>query len=1281
MSTAATSPGVGEPDPDELERRASEVRRGGADALGARWAALVLAEHVIATAAELDVSTGRPLATPLLQALARLREDTREGRWPLPRDGLARMVGLAVEALERIVASPRWRPQRTRVRLQPEKVRQQDVKCLTWLARQPGVTLQEKSVSARQVLGVVRERNHDTPENRLVQRVLLGLDRLVRKRLEACHQKEFDLLVPALEEELRRLRRLVRRELEASPLAGVVPSLRPEPNNVLLGDPDYSRAWRAFRWQGSRDAQAARILRQQDARLSAALGALVLATMAGRKDVVLENVLVGAELEGLPGSGFGLSIPKTPLLAAPSAGRVGLLLFEARSAEGWHLEQRLFAGEAILEQVDVRAFTLSATFQEDAEPLPGRGLPGRVLLRAEGHEESLEFLADAEGLRSVGRVLSERWLGPEADASAVLLLPREGMPRREGARWVGWDVSTPTLQVASGLDASSHRGLSLVGRQRSDGRWFVGSEGLSLLGAAPSLGGPEVLARLTRVGTEPALQEQARTVMSTLFRAALEAGNGPGVGGSLAIAVPDGTDELGLSLLREALPASQLGALFVPSSVAMALEWRRGRGSPPVDKSEPVIVLNSQAPGLTVTYLELLRDKEADKAEEPFVWQRALPFEALDEAHGVSALAWERMLAREAVVRASGGSLEDPLLRRSAERLVEGGLLSALLEDPAGRPVLVPLGEEGRGWLRLERHHVEPAAAVPIWLDAFRRWLDAFERSGGGERLRAQVNGRPFTFLLAGAPFDQAALRDGARAELTRYYAPKHVEVLEGGAGALARGAREALTRRARGVPTWSDTLPPLRLEIDTERGPEWIDLLDGNRTVRPGERVAVTISQQLVLPSGERRIFFPLSRDRGSDRATAGFVAALEHESFPLTQPVKVRLSVDFHYAQDAFRVHVLPVESAPFTALEFRWEAGTRDAREDICDLAPEVPEGLPWDESDPDVGRLVEAVGRLRERSVKLFRGNVIADVKDPKKRATFLEGVKEVLKCLSDVESGMKGLWCGSRLPGPPVCVTSTLLELLPLLLEFGGLPEEPARGSKKSQPLTKSSLWSDKQVGTELDKLRSAALVTLGLLRGDAPAAVLPELLKRARQEPGAQRLVEAVGRQLSSSNRPVVAEALRWLGAQLEWGDRVRPQSLKLPLWALATGFWSTPSAVSELSAEDTSRLATSCEALLTRIADEWHAERVGADLYTETLAVLLGLLRLRPDTREQRLVAGTPEAERLAIVTERAAAALSRAERPTRFRLKLGDGENFSNVVCNALRGQRRVRVWAFEE
>ncbi|WP_158624331.1 DUF2357 domain-containing protein [Corallococcus sp. CA041A] len=1281
MSNAAAWPCAIHPERDELERRASEVRRGGQDAAGARWATLILAEHLIAAAAELDAATGLPLSTPLAGTLLRIREAVGSGRWPLPRDGFARCVELAVEPLERIVALPRWRPQRVRVRLQPEKVREQDVKCLTWLARQPGVTPHEKSASARQVLGVVRERNHDTPENRLVLRVLVALARLVRQRLDACRQGEFDSQATALCQGLQRMRQLVLQELGSSPMAGVAPTLRPEPNNVLLGDPDYSRAWRAFRWLGSRDTLTAQAWARADPRLTAALGATVLATLAGRRDAILENGLARIELEGRAGADFGLIISKTPLVAASSVERVGLFVFQALDPSGWCVEQRLLSGAPVLTQVEARTFLLSATLDETGALLPGRGAPARVHLQTDGGEESLGFLADAEGFRDVAQALVDRWLGPEPEAAAFLLLPEEGPAEGTRGRCVGWDLSTPRLRVASSLEDSARRDLPLLGRATPEGRWFVGREGLSLLGSTPSLGVSEVLARFTGAGTAPDLFEEGRKMMSALFRMALEAGAGPTAGGSLALAVPDGTDELGASLLREALPARQSNALFVPSSVAAALEWRRRQGTPVTPGPRPVLVLSTLAPGLTVSYLELLRDEEHAAAGDPFVWRRSLPLAPVAEASAASVSAWSLAVARAAVERASAHALEEPLLQKAATRLASGGLLAEFVDNAAARPVLIPLQEDGSRWLRVERHHVEPAAAGAGWLAAFRSWLTAMEVSGGAARLRAQVNGRPLVILLAGEPFGQPFLEEGIRSEMERCFGPSQLEVLDGGAEALARGAQEALLRRGRGEPTWSDTLPPLRLEIRTERGPQWLELLDGARPVRPGERVQRSIAQVLVLPRNERRIAFPLSRERSADKATAGFIATLEHECFPLTQDVKVRLEVDFHYAEDSFRVHVLPIEPAPFTALEFRWEPGAPDARGEIHNEPPAAPEGLRWDAPSSDPNLLIQGARDLRKWSSEVFRGNVIVDVKNPEKKKAFVASVRSLVREGSAEALGIKDLWPSARIPGPPAHVRSALDELLPLLLEFAGLPDETSRGARKSPPLTKPSLWSNPLVQGELDKLRLSALSALSALRGDAPTSLLPSLLERARQEPGSQLLLEAIGRQLTSGDRRAVSEALHWLVEQLAPREGARPQALKLPLWALSTGFWSTPSAVQELSAQGVSRLAEDCEKLLSRIATEWHAERVGPDLCAEALAVLLGLLRLRPGVKEPRLVAGTVEATRLAVIAERAAAALEHAGKPMRPRLKLGEGETLTEVVCSALRGQRLALVRALED
>lgn len=123
------------------------------------------------------------------------------------------------------------------------RVRQIDGHCLRWLMRQPGRTLEEKGGSRQTILGVVREENFDTLENRVLKDFLRRCAELAAMYLRqnaAFKQEPICLKVG----KFKRLCAEVLAKPELSGVGGL--SGLPQPNYALQQGRRYSRIWQAY---------------------------------------------------------------------------------------------------------------------------------------------------------------------------------------------------------------------------------------------------------------------------------------------------------------------------------------------------------------------------------------------------------------------------------------------------------------------------------------------------------------------------------------------------------------------------------------------------------------------------------------------------------------------------------------------------------------------------------------------------------------------------------------------------------------------------------------------------------------------------------------------------------------------------------------------------------------------------------------------------------------------------------------------------------------------------
>ena len=180
----------------------------------------------------------------------------------------------------------RFLEQRTRTRtirghslVRLDQLREIDGASMEWLARQPGRTPREQLGSNRRMLGVVRWQSADTIENRLARALCIRLTEIAVQRLVAGN------LPQPVAETLEAVRTVCERILGQSGWNRIRHEIPTSPNNVLFGDPHYSRLWRAWRWLASSEEAAGRDWMAQQRLVATALFWAVVAGLCGDETI------------------------------------------------------------------------------------------------------------------------------------------------------------------------------------------------------------------------------------------------------------------------------------------------------------------------------------------------------------------------------------------------------------------------------------------------------------------------------------------------------------------------------------------------------------------------------------------------------------------------------------------------------------------------------------------------------------------------------------------------------------------------------------------------------------------------------------------------------------------------------------------------------------------------------------------------------------------------------------------------------------------------------------
>ena len=243
------------PNPLPLDRLEEAAASSEPTATAAWWVALQTARHVIETATDRDLHTGDSLPQPLWKVLSNIDHMTRSGVRPIPADHLHRATCLTFDSVRSVLAQPHTRLLREHEQRPIYDLREMDAQCMTWLARQPGRSVREKLAGKQHALSVVRRFTLDTPENRVMCRVLALLHNRLNLRFDAAATDAAATYDPEgpCNAPQRKMFDLCRHVLRATEFASVPPSEVPRPNNVLLNDRHYSRIWRAWMLLGQEE--------------------------------------------------------------------------------------------------------------------------------------------------------------------------------------------------------------------------------------------------------------------------------------------------------------------------------------------------------------------------------------------------------------------------------------------------------------------------------------------------------------------------------------------------------------------------------------------------------------------------------------------------------------------------------------------------------------------------------------------------------------------------------------------------------------------------------------------------------------------------------------------------------------------------------------------------------------------------------------------------------------------------------------------------------------------
>jgi hypothetical protein len=835
------------PDPEDLDR----LVVGNPYAPEAlRWRVVGLVDEVFWQLGEFDVATGRWVPRSLNQALESLGAGLGKGQRIVPGDDLFQVSRMAEGALKRILDKPRQRIQRRHEMVPLASVRELDQPAMAWLARQPGESVRQKLAGRSNALAPVRRFSTDSPENRMVAKLLRDLGRALEVRLDAAEA----LGVEDDDENRLVLRRLYQTCVSAGrrpDFEGLASGPPPTPNNVMISDRSYSQAWRAWRLLRARQARLTERWNELESGLLQALfwgvtaeicyvtGGVVAERLC-KPDAKGHQLLVTGDIEGAAGwldiDAITVCVPNDERFGLWRVSRQDGTLRLRRTKPGPREELVLSLG------------------------LSGQGLRIQWCLPETG--EAAEWEADPTwgAFREVVRGIVAH-LVPSEDLRAEVA-PLEGAKEPIG------------LDLRQGAIRAWHNGrevkldlLTAAVRHRlpeEDGGNEVWLPGRSHRLPPPDVPGAAVAELWScLVGADAhdvTLRRQVCVWMASGLGQVLQGTQRVPV----AFTVPDSASDFTLRDLRAAMRAQFSSALAVWRSVAIASAWLQDGTN--VSPGDVVVVVDGAGHLATATVLIARHDAALAKQlpeTKGLYWERryVLPEAWFDGCQGVSAVADEAF--------GSGGARATHVER--VEALMTGESLCCLESEWESVPAVMTRNGANKV--------VQPSLSALV--RRVGEWRRDWSEQGLGET----------TILLSGY---------GEPGNAPVLHAPQGIRLLVF-AGNLAESCRMLCVRRLAGLTTWVDWIPSLYIETLSHEGyfqdlelsaSERIDL-----SVSP--RVELDVKARLSLDAGALHFDFPLALG-ALTRESLPYMVRLTSPAFPLSKAEGITARVTYDAGAD---------------------------------------------------------------------------------------------------------------------------------------------------------------------------------------------------------------------------------------------------------------------------------------------------------------------------------------------------------------------------------------------
>lgn len=875
---------------------------------GAWWIMLQTAESVCNCASLRDPVNNAFLSefwTDATKQVVPLLES--EAERPLPYDDLMQMVSYCGDHLQTIITNPRHNIEKVDKMVMPQRVKNAGSKTMNWLGRQPGKTIKEKLAGKNKVLTQVNEYSYDIRENQVSMMLYHQIMRRVSDRVNyGINMGGYDNTNSEQMMQLFRIKKLLRN----SPLADINAKNHNQANNALLSDKNYSVIWRAYLDMAKYDKKLAV---QWETALQMYVKATFLAFNAeilSYEDVyVVENRI---KLEGLGDLkttyviGYHWSIPYI-IEIEYSGNTISLDMYDApfdgvnQSEEEMHL-------------------MLTLAECTDSSKLEARhGIPINVTVEDE-KKADIQLFADFSGIRSICSFLVNK-------VFSFANIDKE--KRQQKAEYMEGSMAFDIVANGGSLGVKdpdetvipSFGSKYAVSYRDENGNISVfpsGNRGIHY-NADGITTIDDAVFNQNNEGLRMALEDIHNKVILNRDE-------------YFFYLVPDALEEILQKNLKQCIRSWFSRTFPVWRSVAALTFWLN---NPEYSFDEDSIFAYIDFVGDTAT--AGMMTIHSEKAVHGYVCNHFPPFPQIDEGDDIT----ENAYCRNYVVmyaKKYGFSIPDEVVMKFIR---SGSIKSLMLRDNYANQFVESDGKTIVYQITYDEELVS---------ECIDKWLNKIKKFWARIHGRFDSSKKPDHVIFLSDILINVLYQLKREKDLHSVFdeeEQKYLSLYRSSSDEILKGALVYKERLNRHLPTWTEYLPHLSLEVIKDGDYAELELIGDDISFDVmGDDNEHIIEERLLLKANEKEFSFPLVKQDISRKSTM-IDAYITDKSFPLDHDVEVSLSVRYKYGYDnSYELILKPVNGRETAFKEIIVEWANTDRKSNVLNIWPPETNRLPDD-----------------------------------------------------------------------------------------------------------------------------------------------------------------------------------------------------------------------------------------------------------------------------------------------------------------------------------------------